>query len=194
VQIAALALALSGLGNSFAAGPSEVSPDEALQRLRQGNARSVSGAVAGAKEPGHIATVINAIEPAVKQSRGQPGDPVKMPCAPKRSTSPSNCKKPHPSSPNGCNPGNSRSSPPNSNRQPPTANRLTVIFVPLANLKSPLTTDYRQLTTDWVFLALKRRADSCCPCGAKTILISPYLSADGVNPELAKIAYLALKG
>jgi carbonic anhydrase len=166
-QIAALALVLSSLGNSFAAGLSEVSPDEALNRLLQGNARFVSGhlthagpeqiaeargavsqgqspfavivgcsdsrvgpeivfdqgvgdlfvvrtagevvdsaalgsieyavkhlgstlivvlghercgavaaAVAGAKEPGHIAAVINAIEPAVKQTRGQPGDPV----------------------------------------------------------------------------------------------------------------------
>src|SRR6202021_1677913 len=42
-QIAALALVLSGLGNSFAAGPSEVSPDEALKRLLQGTARFVSG-------------------------------------------------------------------------------------------------------------------------------------------------------
>lgn len=166
-QIAALALVLCGLGSSFAAGPSEISPDEALKRLLQGNSRFVSGhlthagpeeivktrgtvsegqspfavivgcsdsrvgpeivfdqglgdlfvvrtagevvdsaalgsieyavahlgstlvmvlghercgavsaAVSGAKEPGHIAAVINAIEPAVKQTKGKPGDPV----------------------------------------------------------------------------------------------------------------------
>jgi hypothetical protein len=64
-------------------------------------------------------------------------------------------------------------------RQIPTANGLnglTVIFVPLANLKfplttdyRPLTTDYRPLTTDWMFPALKRRAESCSPRGAKTL-------------------------
>lgn|SRR5271166_3425142 len=37
---------------------------------------AVSAAVAGAEEPGHIATVLKAIEPAVKQSKGKPGDPV----------------------------------------------------------------------------------------------------------------------
>ena len=37
---------------------------------------AVSAAVAGAKEPGHISAVLNAIEPAVKQTRGKPGDPV----------------------------------------------------------------------------------------------------------------------
>jgi carbonic anhydrase len=37
---------------------------------------AVSAAVVGAKEPGHIAAVLNAIEPAVKQTRGEPGDPV----------------------------------------------------------------------------------------------------------------------
>src|SRR5438132_1987946 len=166
-QIAALVLLLSGLGNSFAAGPSTVSPDEALKRLLRGNARFVSGhlahagpeeiaearsavakgqnpfavivgcsdsrvgpeivfdqgvgdlfvvrtagevvdatalgsieyavehlgsplivvlghercgavsaAVAGAREPGHIAALLKAIEPAVKQTKGNPGDPV----------------------------------------------------------------------------------------------------------------------
>jgi carbonic anhydrase len=166
-QIAALGIILSGLSSSLAAEPSKVSPDEALTRLVQGNARFVSGhlthagpeqiaeargavsegqspfavivgcsdsrvgpeivfdqglgdlfvvrtagevvdstalgsieyavrhlgsalvvvlghdrcgavaaAVAGAKEPGHIATVLEAIEPAVKQTKGQPGDPV----------------------------------------------------------------------------------------------------------------------
>jgi len=166
-QIAALALVLGGLGSSFAAGPALVSPDDALKRLMQGNARFVSGhlthagpeqiaevrgsvskgqspfavivgcsdsrvgpeivfdqglgdlfvvrtagevvdsvalgsieyavehlgstlvmvlghercgavaaAVAGAKEPGHIAAVLEAIEPAVKQTKGKPGDPV----------------------------------------------------------------------------------------------------------------------
>ena len=64
-------------------------------------------------------------------------------------------------------------------RQIPTANGLnglTVIFVPLANLKfplttdyRPLTTDYRPLTTDWMFPALKRRAESCSPRGAKPL-------------------------
>jgi carbonic anhydrase len=166
-QMAALALLLSSLSSSFAAGPSKVGPDEALKRLLQGNARFVSGhlthagpeqiaeargavaksqnpiavivgcsdsrvgpelvfdqglgdlfvvrtagevvdsaalgsieyavehlgsplivvlghercgavaaAVAGAKEPGHIAAVLKAIEPAVKQTKGKPGDPV----------------------------------------------------------------------------------------------------------------------
>jgi len=166
-QITALAFLLAGLGSSFAAGPSKVSPHEALKRLLQGNARFVSGhlthagpeqiaeargagakgqnpfavivgcsdsrvgpeivfdqglgdlfvvrtagevvdsaalgsieyavehlgsslivvlghercgavsaAVAGAKEPGHIAAVLKAIEPAVKQTKGNPGDPV----------------------------------------------------------------------------------------------------------------------
>jgi carbonic anhydrase len=37
---------------------------------------AVSAAVAGAKEPGHIAVVLRAIEPAVKQTKGKPGDPV----------------------------------------------------------------------------------------------------------------------
>ena len=37
---------------------------------------AVSAAVAGAKEPGHIAAVLKAIEPAVKQTKGNPGDPV----------------------------------------------------------------------------------------------------------------------
>jgi carbonic anhydrase len=188
-QMAALALLLSSLSSSFAAGPSKVGPDEALKRLLQGNARFVSGhlthagpeqiaeargavaksqnpiavivgcsdsrvgpelvfdqglgdlfvvrtagevvdsaalgsieyavehlgsplivvlghercgavaaAVAGAKEPGHIAAVLKAIEPAVKQTKGKPGDPVE-------------CKTPNQSSPNGCSPGNSRSSP-----------------------------------------------------------------------------------
>ena len=42
-QIIVLALLLRGLGSSFAAGPSKVSPDEALKRLLRGNARFVSG-------------------------------------------------------------------------------------------------------------------------------------------------------
>ncbi len=166
-QIAALTLVLGGLVSSFAAEPSKVSPDEALKRLLEGNARFVSGhlthagpeqiaeargtgskgqapfavivgcsdsrvgpeiifdqgigdlfvvrtagevvdsaalgsieyavahlgsalvvvlghercgavaaAVAGAKEPGHIAALLAAIEPAVKQTKGQSGDPV----------------------------------------------------------------------------------------------------------------------
>jgi carbonic anhydrase len=166
-QIATLAFVLGTLSSSFAAGPSNVSPNEALKRLMQGNARFVSGhsthagpeeiaeargaaskgqtpfavivgcsdsrvgpeivfdqglgelfvvrtagevvdtaalgsveyavehlgstlilvlghercgavsaAIAGAKEPGHIAAVLNAIEPAVKQTKGKPGDPV----------------------------------------------------------------------------------------------------------------------
>jgi carbonic anhydrase len=37
---------------------------------------AVSAAVAGAKEPGHIAAVLKSIEPAVKQTKGNPGDPV----------------------------------------------------------------------------------------------------------------------
>ena len=38
-----------------------------------------------------------------------------------------------------------------------------------------------------MFPAWKRRAESCCLCGAKTILISPYLSADGVYPVGANL-------
>jgi carbonic anhydrase len=37
---------------------------------------AVAAAVAGAKQPGHIQAVLDAIEPAVKQTKGQPGDPV----------------------------------------------------------------------------------------------------------------------
>ena len=37
---------------------------------------AVSAAVSGAKERGHIATVLKAIKPAVNMSKGQPGDPV----------------------------------------------------------------------------------------------------------------------
>jgi carbonic anhydrase len=37
---------------------------------------AVAAAVAGAKEPGHIGAVLDAIEPAVKKTKGQPGDPV----------------------------------------------------------------------------------------------------------------------
>jgi carbonic anhydrase len=37
---------------------------------------AVAAAVAGAKEPGHIATVLKAIEPAVQQTKGKAGDPV----------------------------------------------------------------------------------------------------------------------
>jgi carbonic anhydrase len=37
---------------------------------------AVSAAVARAQEPGHIAVVLKAIEPAVEQTSGQPGDPV----------------------------------------------------------------------------------------------------------------------
>jgi carbonic anhydrase len=37
---------------------------------------AVSAAVAVAKEPGHIATLLRAIEPAVEQTKGKPGDPV----------------------------------------------------------------------------------------------------------------------
>ena len=37
---------------------------------------AVAAAVAGAKEPGHIGTVLKAIEPAVRQTQGQPGDAV----------------------------------------------------------------------------------------------------------------------
>lgn len=37
---------------------------------------AVAAAVAGAKEPGHIATVLKAIQPAVKATKGQPGDAV----------------------------------------------------------------------------------------------------------------------
>jgi carbonic anhydrase len=167
VLIAALAIVLSGLSGSFAAEPSKVSPEEALKRLTEGNARFVSGhlnhagpeqiaeargagsegqspfavivgcsdsrvgpeivfdqgigdlfvvrtagevvdsvalgsveyavehlgsslilvlghercgavaaAVAGAKEPGHIPAVLEAIEPALIQTKGMSGDPV----------------------------------------------------------------------------------------------------------------------
>jgi carbonic anhydrase len=37
---------------------------------------AVAAAVADAKEPGHIASIIKAIRPAVKQTKDQPGDPV----------------------------------------------------------------------------------------------------------------------
>lgn len=37
---------------------------------------AVAAAVAGAKEPGHIATVLQAIQPAVQETKGQPGDAV----------------------------------------------------------------------------------------------------------------------
>jgi carbonic anhydrase len=37
---------------------------------------AVAAAVAGAQEPGHIATVLKAIEPAVQQTKGQQGDAV----------------------------------------------------------------------------------------------------------------------
>ena len=37
---------------------------------------AVSAAVSGAKEPGHIGTVLKAIEPAVRMTKGQAGDPV----------------------------------------------------------------------------------------------------------------------
>lgn len=37
---------------------------------------AVAAAVADAKEPGHIADVVKSIQPAVAQSRGQPGDPL----------------------------------------------------------------------------------------------------------------------
>jgi carbonic anhydrase len=37
---------------------------------------AVAAAVAGAKEPGHIPAVLDAIQPAVKQTKGKPGDPV----------------------------------------------------------------------------------------------------------------------
>jgi len=166
-QITASAFLLGALASSFAAGPSNVSPDEALKRLMQGNTRfvfghmthvasgqvvearravakrqmpfaiivgcsdsrvgpeivfdqglgdifvvrtagqvvdatalgsieyavehlgsslivvlghercgAVSAAVAVTKEPGHIAAVLKAIEPAVEQTKGKPGDPV----------------------------------------------------------------------------------------------------------------------
>jgi carbonic anhydrase len=166
-QITASAFLLAALASSFAAGPSNVNPDEALKRLMQGNARfvfghmthvapehiaearrgvakrqtpfaiivgcsdsrvgpeivfdqglgdifvvrtagevvdatalgsieyavehlgsslivvlghercgAVSAAVGGTKEPGHIAAVLKAIEPAVEQTKGKPGDPV----------------------------------------------------------------------------------------------------------------------
>ncbi len=166
-QITASAFLLGAFASSFAAGPSNVSPDEALKRLVQGNSRfvfghmthvasgqvvearravakrqmpfaiivgcsdsrvgpeivfdqglgdifvvrtagqvvdatalgsieyavehlgsslivvlghercgAVSAAVAVTKEPGHIAAVLKAIEPAVEQTKGKPGDPV----------------------------------------------------------------------------------------------------------------------
>ncbi len=166
-QITASAFLLGALASSFAAGPSNVSPDEALKRLIQGNTRFVSGhmthvapghvaearravakgqmpfaiivgcsdsrvgpesvfdqglgdifvvrtagevvdatalgsieyavghlgsslivvlghercgavsaAVSVTKEPGHIGAVLKAIEPAVEQTKGKPGDPV----------------------------------------------------------------------------------------------------------------------
>jgi carbonic anhydrase len=37
---------------------------------------AVAAAVADAKEPGHIADVLKAIQPAVKETKGQPGDAV----------------------------------------------------------------------------------------------------------------------
>lgn len=37
---------------------------------------AVAAAVAGAREPGHIDAVLRAIEPAVRQTKGEPGDPV----------------------------------------------------------------------------------------------------------------------
>jgi len=37
---------------------------------------AVSAAVSGAREPGHIATVLQAIKPAVRKTKGQAGDPV----------------------------------------------------------------------------------------------------------------------
>jgi len=37
---------------------------------------AVSAAVAGAQAPGHIATLLKAIEPAVEQTKGKPGDAV----------------------------------------------------------------------------------------------------------------------
>jgi carbonic anhydrase len=37
---------------------------------------AVAAAVAGGQQPGHIGAVLDAIEPAVKQTKGQPGDPV----------------------------------------------------------------------------------------------------------------------
>ena len=37
---------------------------------------AVSAAISGAKEPGHIATVLKAIQPAVRATKGQAGDPV----------------------------------------------------------------------------------------------------------------------
>lgn len=37
---------------------------------------AVAAAVAGAQEPGHIDTVLKAIQPAVRETKGEPGDPV----------------------------------------------------------------------------------------------------------------------
>ncbi len=37
---------------------------------------AVAAAVSGAKEPGHIADIVKAIQPAVEQTKGQPGNPV----------------------------------------------------------------------------------------------------------------------
>ncbi len=166
-RIAASAFLFGALASSFAAGPSNVSPKEAIKRLMQGNARfvfghmthvapghvaearravaksqrpfaiivgcsdsrvgpeivfdqglgdifvvrtagevvdatvlgsieyavehlgsslivvlghercgAVSAAVASAKEPGHIAAMLKAIEPAVEKTKGKPGDPI----------------------------------------------------------------------------------------------------------------------
>ncbi len=43
---------------------------------RSGHSCAVAAAVAGAKEPGHIAAVLEAIEPAVEKTKGKSGDPV----------------------------------------------------------------------------------------------------------------------
>lgn len=37
---------------------------------------AVAAAVADAKEPGHIANIVNAIRPAVARTKGEPGDPL----------------------------------------------------------------------------------------------------------------------
>ncbi len=37
---------------------------------------AVAAAVADAREPGHIASIVKAIEPAVAKTKGQPGDPL----------------------------------------------------------------------------------------------------------------------
>ena len=44
--------------------------------LGQERCGAVAAAVAEAKEPGHIATVLKAIRPAVQETKGEPGDPV----------------------------------------------------------------------------------------------------------------------